>query len=609
MLTPHREALAIYWKNRRDVVRFAILFRLFEAFLFTPAAALVGRILSGQSLVDSTDLVGFVRSPRGFAATFLGATLLLTLRLVEQTGLSAIMLGAIGGQRVTSPAAMHIVARLLPRLLVIAGWILLAGLALVAPLLAVAGLYARDLLARHDINYYLAERPPQFLMAAAVIIAVAIPTLAAAVWLAVRWRLTVPVALCEPASSLEALRSSARWARGAWRRVALAWLATEGVILGLELLAAWLGRMCSLGAALLAGEGAVSQVSIFAGLLIVHTLLTGFITLPGPCIAAGVFAALYRDIRRERDPGWNPTFSAAQIEPSESRLLIIGRWLLGFLPVGMAGLAFAGTILGMGEIYKEHLTEVTAHRGGTLQSIENTLEAVREAIAAGAQFAEIDVQMSRDEVLVVTHDSDFSRQAGRAQRVWDLTYDEIREIPLTHVGSPQIAASRAPTLDEVLDAARGKIHLNIELKYYGDRQPRLAERVVEAVRAKGQIDQVIIQSLHYAGLEEVRRLAPEMPIGYLFSVNAREPKRLEVDFLSVQLSRVKGPFINAAHRRKQQVHVWTVDKPADMERLIDLGADNLITNRPEEAVALVREHENRSPAERALRRVRVWLTE
>jgi len=609
MLKLHREAFATYWRRRYDIARFDILFRLFEAFVFTPLAALAGHLLSGRPVVDSTDLVGFVLSPRGFVATFLGATLLLTIRLVEQAGLSAIALGAVDGRRVTSPAALRVVAGILPRLLSVAGLILLAGLALAAPLLIVAALFARNLLARHDINYYLAEHPPEFLTAAAVIVAVAIPTVVAAVWLAVRWRLVVPVVLCERVNPLQVLQSSVRLVRGNWRRAATAWLVTVLIVLGLGLFAAWLGRLCGLGAVLLAGDGERSHVSIFATLLVVRTILTGFVTMPGPCISAGVFVTLYFDFRRAREPGWNPAFSESQPDTARSRVRAIGHWLLAVLPLIMAGMALVSTVLGMGEFYRDHPVAVTAHRGGTQRSIENTLAAIQEAIDGGAQFAEIDVQISKDGVLVVTHDSDFSRQAGVARKVWELTYEEIQKIPLTRAGSPEIAVDHAPTFDELLETAHGRIRLNVELKYYGDHQPRLAERVVEAVRAKGMADQVIIQSLHYAGLEEVRRLAPEIPIGYLFSVNAREPKRLDVDFLSVQLGRVNGPFINAAHRRKQEVHVWTVDKPADIERLLELGVDNLITNRLEEALELVREHENLSPPERALHRIRAWLVE
>jgi glycerophosphoryl diester phosphodiesterase len=608
MLNPQREAFRVFQQHRYDISRFAMLFRLFEAFLFTPLTAVVGHLLSGRDVVDSTDLVGFLLSPRGCLVTCVGAVLLLTIRLIEQAGLSAIVLGAIGGRRVTSPAALRLVAERLPRLLCVTFWILLVALVLVAPLLIVAGWLAHGLLARHDINYYLTEHPQEFLSAAVLIAAVALPTMAVGIWLAVRWRFVVPVLISEPGSAREVLRSSARLARGHWHRTAIAWLVTVVIVLGLGLAAAWLGRLCSLGAALLTGEGMVASRTVFVGLLVVRTILTGFVTMPGPCIEAGVFALLYRDFRREREPDWIPAVGDSQASP-QSRWLVASGWLLAVLPLGMVGLSLVSTVMGISELDRSHPVAVTAHRGGTRRSIENTLGSIREAIDVGAQFAEIDVQMSRDAVLVVTHDSDFSRQSKVARKVWEMTYEEIYEIPLTSPASPEIAADRAPRLDELLDLARGRIRLNIELKYYGDHQPRLAERVVDAVRAGGMADQVVIQSLHYAGLEEVRRLAPEIPVGYLFSINARDPKRLDVDFLSVQIGRVNGPFIRTAHRRKQDVHVWTVDEPSDMQRLIELGVDNLITNRPEEALKLAKEHANLTPPERALRQVRAWLTE
>jgi glycerophosphoryl diester phosphodiesterase len=356
-------------------------------------------------------------------------------------------------------------------------------------------------------------------------------------------------------------------------------------------------------------DGAFAPGVLFAGLFVLRAVLTAFVTLPGPCVSAGVFALLYRDLRGAGAPKWQPAFGDSLTVAAPSCTLAVGRLLLALLPLMMVGIALVSTGLGMGELYSDRPVFVTAHRGGTRHAIENTVAAVREAIEVGAQFAEIDVQMSRDAVLVVTHDSDLSRQADDARKVWELTYDEIRTIPLTNPAAPEIAPDHAPTFDEVLEAARGRIRLNVELKYYGDHQPGLAGRVVEAVKAKGMADQVVIQSLHYEGLEEARRAAPEIAVGYLFSVNAREPARLDVDFLSVQIGRINGPFISAAHRRKQEVHVWTVDKPADMERLIDLGVDNLITNRPQEALRFVREHERLLLPQRALHRLRAWLVE
>jgi glycerophosphoryl diester phosphodiesterase len=609
MLKLLHDSLRILWVVRWDLARYAILFRLLEALVFTPLSALIGHSLSGRTVVDSTDLVGFVLSARGFSASFVAATLLLTIRLVEQAGLSAIALGSTGAPRVTPLAALRIVSGYVPRLLAIAGWILLAGLSLAIPLLVVAGFMAKSLLAKHDINYYLAERPPGFMAGAAVILVVALPIAAAAVWLAVRWCLVIPALLCERGSPRGLLHSSAGLVHGHWYAAATAWLMSGMLILGLGFLSAWIGRLCSLEAVRLAGADGGSHFGAFAVLLAVRTVLTGIVTLPGSCMSAGLFTALYCSLRRAKDAQWRPALIAAPADTGPRRSAAIGRWLLASLPVITCGLAVINTVVGMSELYADHPVSVTAHRGGTVKSIENTVAAIREAVDAGAQFAEIDVQMSRDEVLVVTHDSDFSRQAGVASKVWELTYPEIQAIPLTRAGSRQMPADRVPAFEAVLEAARGRIRLNIELKYYGDHQPRLAERVVEAVRAAGMADQVVMQSLHYAGLEEVRRLAPEIPVGYLFSVNAREPRQLDVDFLSVQIGRVNGPFVNAAHRRGQQVHVWTVDKPADMERMIDLGVDNLITNRPQDALDLVRAHADLSPPERTLHRLRAWLNE
>jgi glycerophosphoryl diester phosphodiesterase len=283
--------------------------------------------------------------------------------------------------------------------------------------------------------------------------------------------------------------------------------------------------------------------------------------------------------------------------------------LAAAIVIGLCASAVFSVFAAVDALKDERPITVTAHRGVHLKAPENTAAAIREAIAVGAQFAEIDVQLSKDGVLVVTHDNDFSRMAGVAKKVWDLTYDEIRAIPLGAHATPEYHNEPAPRFDEVLAIAKDRIKLNVELKCYGDHEPRLAERVVTEVRAGGMANQVIIQCLEYEPLQEVRRLAPEIPVGYLLSVNARHPSRLEVNFLGAALSRATGAFVRAAHRRGQQVHVWTVDKPESMEQMIDVGVDSLITNEPAEALRRVREYESLSRAERALREVRAWLAQ
>ena len=173
--------------------------------------------------------------------------------------------------------------------------------------------------------------------------------------------------------------------------------------------------------------------------------------------------------------------------------------------------------------------------------------------------------------------------------------------------APEFRNEITPTLDALLVETKGRIKVNIELKYYGNHQPGLARKVVEAVRTRGMLDQVVIQCLEYEPLLEVRRLAPEVPGGYLLSLNAREPSRLKVDFLSVEQKRLDRAFIQQAHRRGQQVYAWTVNAAEDMRRLLDLGIDGVITDEPALARKTLDEYLSRSKAERAARQVTAWL--
>jgi glycerophosphoryl diester phosphodiesterase len=610
-LSLRHDALPAYRLVLRSQVGFALAFRILAGLLVAPLAGGLLALLAGHDVVDSTVIVAWVLSPRGALTIVLAGTTYFTLYLLEQSGLAAIAAGALQGIRVSASDAMRLIVFELPQLLRLAARFVFTAILLLAPVGIVAAVFASRLLPRHDINYYLARRPPEFLVAIGTIGAIALVALAVAAWLAVRWRLAVPVSVVERPAPAAVLRESARLVRGNWWRVALTWLLLFAITIVLSFVGTWLAR--AMGAPFLSviGRGARSTGAAIAVLFLLHATLLAVVSLAGALLDSWLVTWLYDDLSRLGGaPPPRDTLERAAahddfgVAPS-ARVAGIG------VVAALAVAALLGTFLAGDGLRGRRVVEVSAHRGETTpvpRPPENTLAAVRRSIATGAQYAEIDVQESKDGVLFVVHDADLSRFGGPATKIWDMAAAEIRAVDIGIASGEPFAGERVPTLDEMLALTQGRIRLNIELKYYGHDQ-RLAERVVAAVRARRMEGEVIVQSLVYRGLQEVRALAPEIPVGYVLSVNARRPERLDVDFYSVERGRADARFLRAAHREGRQVHVWTVDDPADMRRLAALGADNLITNRPESALVVRREWATMAVRERALTTVRTWLAQ
>jgi glycerophosphoryl diester phosphodiesterase len=591
--------LSIIAQRWRELLGFALLFRILESLLFAPVAALAAKWLLGRTVLDSTAVVSFFLSPRGFLALALAAVAALSIRLIEHAGLSAIFFGAFDDRRVTSRQALRLVWGHLLTLVRASARFVGLGLLTVLPLLAVTGGFAARLLSQHDVNYYLKLRPPEFIAAAVVIGVVVLITAAVMLWLLVRWRWVVQVVLFQKREVRGAFAESATLTRGLRWKLTCVLVGVVLVSLALGLVAALFGDACAWLVLGVPGHGAASLAISFAALLLLRTIIGAGCTFLSSVVDAGVFTSLYR--RRLAVVGIQASLpGAAEPQPGWAAP---PRWLPPVLLVGLLAFAATGAWLALDAIPDERPISIHAHRGVRTKAPENTLAAAREAITAGADYVETDVQLSKDDVLVVVHDSDFSRLSGVAKKVWDLTYDEIRAIPLG--GGHEFT----PTFEELLTETKGRIKLNIELKYYGDHQPGLARKIVEAVRRHGMLDQVLIQCLEYGPLLEVRQLVPEVPIGYLLSFNARTPSRLDVNFLSVEQNRLDRRFLLNAHRRGQQVYAWTVNTPEDMQRLFDLGIDGLITDETALARKTLDEYLNRPKSERAVRRVRSWLAD
>jgi glycerophosphoryl diester phosphodiesterase len=249
---------------------------------------------------------------------------------------------------------------------------------------------------------------------------------------------------------------------------------------------------------------------------------------------------------------------------------------------------------------------VIAHRGAAGRAPENTLAALAAAIEDGADLLEIDVQETIDGEVVVIHDSDFMKIAGDPRKVWDITYEETRAIDIGSWFAPEFRSERLPNLEEVLELARGKVRVDIELKYYGHDE-QLEEGVVSIVEDTDMVPEVVIMSLSQAAIRKVRTLRPSWTIGLLTATALGDLTRVDADFLAVYTGMVTSRFVRAAHKVGKDVYVWTVNDPVHMSRMIGRGVDGIITDEPALAKRVLAERAELSSLERLLLEAALWL--
>jgi glycerophosphoryl diester phosphodiesterase len=222
---------------------------------------------------------------------------------------------------------------------------------------------------------------------------------------------------------------------------------------------------------------------------------------------------------------------------------------------------------------------VTAHRGSSAEAPENTLSAIGLAIAQGTDWVEIDVQEARDGTLVLLHDHDLRRVSGDPRGVWELDQSALARLEAGAWFSPRFAGEPIPTLAEVLDLARGRIGLNIELKHHG-HEKHLVESTLDLVWAAGMGSDCLLTSEDLRALRRVKELARHMRVGWIVDADPGDPRSLELNALSLHLPLATPGLIRACRAAQVQTHVWTVNQRADMIRLIGLGVTSIITDAP-----------------------------
>jgi glycerophosphoryl diester phosphodiesterase len=247
-------------------------------------------------------------------------------------------------------------------------------------------------------------------------------------------------------------------------------------------------------------------------------------------------------------------------------------------------------------------TEVIAHRGGAWRVPENTIAAFERGIADGADWLELDVQENADGTVVVEHDRDFMRAAGSRLEVWQATDADLAELDIGSSFGPAFSDQRVPTLREILELAKGRAGVFIELKYYG-RDVDLERKVVELVEEAGMTDSIVVMSLKYDGVTKIAELRPDWTVGLLNAVAIGNLTRLDVDFLALTAKATTLPMIRRTHRRGMKIYPWTINDPVQMWVMMSRGVDGIITNRVELAHQVVESRARLTPVGRFI----IWL--
>jgi len=227
-------------------------------------------------------------------------------------------------------------------------------------------------------------------------------------------------------------------------------------------------------------------------------------------------------------------------------------------------------------------TEVLAHRGFIQGGVENTLPALQAAARAGADRVEFDVMETKDGKFVVMHDTNLKRLSGRNLNVKDLTQDELTKITVRAGGME----AKIPSLEEWI---RLSIHLNLpqllEIKLHGGETPDLVPRLLAVLDRAGVTEAYTYHSLSREVVEELKRLRPQLIVGFIVPINFGGVPDVNADFIVIEQQSFSTRFVRQAWAAGYNVIVWTVDDEQQMRYYMNDAVDGIITDRPDTGIA------------------------
>lgn len=238
--------------------------------------------------------------------------------------------------------------------------------------------------------------------------------------------------------------------------------------------------------------------------------------------------------------------------------------------------------------------KIYGHRGFAGIAPENTLASFKKALEAGVDGIECDVHLSKDGYVVVCHDPTLDRTTNGTGMIKDLTWRELQALDAGSWFSQEFSGERIPGLADLLELVSGyDITLNIELKTGKVAYEGLEEAVIELLKKYNMVERSVISSFNLESLAKVKALMPRIAIGALYKDMNDIPSfwetmdSLRANALHPCFRGLLPEVVVEAKRRGYVVNVWTLDEPSDIEQVICLGVDGVITDYPDRVKSIL----------------------
>ena len=228
-------------------------------------------------------------------------------------------------------------------------------------------------------------------------------------------------------------------------------------------------------------------------------------------------------------------------------------------------------------------TVILAHRGDIWGGVENTIGALEAAARSHPDYVEVDVQETRDQVFIASHDTNLLVDAGINRNIFDM---DAREVTATVVREHGFTAT-IPTMAEYVSRARALgVPLLIEIKVHGHEQPGYVDRFLATLDALGATDHEIYHSLDPETVVQLKRARPDLRVGLTIAMSIGGVPNTPADFFVIEQASFTVDFLAQAHRLGKRVYVWTVDDDARIRSLLREPVDGIVTDQPRRAIAL-----------------------